>query len=108
MTPLEIAVWTLDLLFLARILWQGEIIIKNDKERLELERARHARDTERIEERTTWRRKKQQLVLKNLETVAADSGKTTTGPTKCTTPSSPSKAESAPVVADLPKTPPSI
>ncbi len=98
----EILVWVLDLAFLARILWQGEIIIKNDRERLELERQNFAMNHDRAEERTKWRQAKQKLQLKNLENAVKDSGVTTAGPTTCTTNSSESKVENAPVVADPP------
>ena len=57
---------------------------------------------DRHEERTKWRVAKQKAKLKNLEIGAVASGITTAGPTTCTTNSSESKVENAPVVDDLP------
>jgi hypothetical protein len=102
MTNSEIFVWLLDLALLARILWQGELLVRMDKERLDLERAKHARETERWEEQKAWRTAKQRLKLKGLETAANVSGLTTDGPTTCTTPFLPPKTDDVPPVVENP------
>ena len=58
MTKLEFLAWVLDLAFLARIIWQGEILLRNDREKLELERETHRMAKERYEERAKWREQK--------------------------------------------------
>lgn len=58
MTTFEVVVWLLDIGLLTRILIQGEIIIRHDKERLELERENHRMAKERYIERSKWRESK--------------------------------------------------
>jgi hypothetical protein len=58
MTAFDVIVWLLDIGLLTRILVQGEIIIRNDKERLELERENHRMAKERYIERSRWRESK--------------------------------------------------
>jgi hypothetical protein len=80
MTKLEIIVWFLDLAFLARILWQGEIIIKTDKEKLDLERKSFRMSAERYEERAKWRQEKQKQKLKKEPIETNITEKPTVGP----------------------------
>lgn len=58
MTIGEILVWFLDLTMLAWLVRQGEILLRNDKEKLELEREQHRMAKERYEERAKWREQK--------------------------------------------------
>ena len=87
MTIFDITVWTVEIGVLLRILWQGEILVRQgrklvksdaermamDTERLEMERVKHTRFLARDEEQTKWRQAKQKLMLKNLEKKANDS-----------------------------------
>lgn len=58
MTSGEVCVWMLDLLMLGYLIWQGEQLLKNDREKLDLEREQHRMTKERYEERAKWREQK--------------------------------------------------
>jgi len=58
MTSGELCVWILDLAALAWLIRQGEILLRNDKEKLNLEREQHRMAKERFEERAKWREQK--------------------------------------------------
>jgi hypothetical protein len=109
-TPMNLfdaCVWAADIILLLRLTWQGEALLRMDKERLELERIKHTRETERYEERKKWRQDKQRLKLlkqKGLEPEPSGSGNVTDGPLPCTTPSLPSNTEFVPSVESIPKT----
>lgn len=68
----ELGFFVIEMGLLGVIIWQGAILIHNDRERLTMERARHLRDMERIEERAKWREQKRQQVLKKLEPSSSD------------------------------------
>ena len=77
MSPVvETIVWLLDIGLLSRILFRGEVLIKNDRERIELDRENHRMAKERYEERATWRAQKR----KQQERKAQSPSETVNGP----------------------------
>lgn len=80
MTKLEILTWVLDLAFLARILWQGEILLRNDREKLELERETHKMAKERYEERAKWRDQKRRQQERKTITQDVPASEAAAGP----------------------------
>lgn len=58
MTAGEVCVWVVDLLMLAWLIRQGEILLKNDREKLDIERKTFKMMSERWSERAKWREQK--------------------------------------------------
>ena len=61
---------------LAVLVWQGCILVKNDREKLSLEREQHRMAKERYEERAKWREQKR----KQQERKTIPESETTTRP----------------------------
>jgi hypothetical protein len=100
---LNVIGWPLEVLILYYIWRQGEILVRNDQERIQLDRRREQRETERYQERAQWREDKRKALKKKSESSASEPSKSTALPLPNMMPSSPLKMENAPSAEDLPQ-----
>ena len=95
----EIGFFAAETAMLAGILWQGWILIRNDQEKLRLDRDIHRATMERLEERAKWREQKRQQTVKKSEP-SEPVAKNTESPQPFTTQSESPKDGAAESVAD--------
>ena len=97
----------LELGMLGWIIFQGELLLRHDRERLRMEREHYRMNTERYDERKKWRNQKQAQQIRKIESATNVTTKHTESVLTLTTSSEKPKAGHVPTAGDPPPTSPS-